>query len=272
MHAPSQAEPLIELDQATVLRGEQRALDALSLRLPMGRHVAILGPNGCGKSSFIQLITRQLYPVMHADGRPPVRILGRHRWDVREIRTQLGVVSGTMHDDLLSLPGITAEDAVLGAAEARLAAYDTDAITPAMRQSARDALSRADALHLAGREYATLSTGEARRVVLARALAHGPRALLLDEPSAGLDVVARQRLLDTLRRLAREGTTLVLVTHHAEELIPEIGHIVLLRAGQIVAEGPRANVLTPALLGRAFNAPLRMREGDPPAFEFIANA
>ncbi|MDH5834484.1 ABC transporter ATP-binding protein [Luteimonas kalidii] len=260
-------DPLIELDDARVLRDGRAALDGLSLRLPQGRHTAILGPNGCGKSTFIQVITRQLYPLAHADGRAPVRILGQSRWDVRALRAQLGIVTGALHEDLLSVPELTVRDVVLGAFEARLAPQDADP-APADRQDrAAAALARVEAAHLDARPYAALSTGEARRVLLARALVHAPRALLLDEPAAGLDVVAHARMLRTLRRLARDGVTLVLVTHHAEELIPEIGHVVLLRAGRIVADGPRADVLTPALLARTFGAPLRLHDGPRPRFE-----
>lgn len=272
VQSPAATPALIELDAATVQRGDCRALDALSLCLPMGRHTALLGPNGCGKSTFIQLITRQLYPRAHADGRPPVRILGQHLWDVRAIRAQLGIVTAALHQDLASLPGLTALDAVLGAFQARLAALDPGEITAAMRAQAEAALTRADAGHLAQRAYATLSTGEARRVLLARALVHRPRALLLDEPAAGLDIVSRDRLLQTLRRLAREDVTLVLVTHHAEELIPEITHVVLLREGRVVADGPRVSTLTSPLLSEAFGVPLRLREGDPPAFVFEREA
>ncbi|HRN62345.1 MAG TPA: ATP-binding cassette domain-containing protein [Luteimonas sp.] len=260
------APPLIELDDARVLRGGRAALDGVSLRLPLGRHTAILGPNGCGKSSFIQLITRQLYPLAHANGRPPVRILGEHRWDVRAIRSRLGIVTGAMHDDLASLPELTVEDVVLGAFDARLAPLPEDEVDPAQLAQAGVALARAEAAHLSGRLYASLSTGEARRVLLARALVHAPMALLLDEPAAGLDVVARGHLLQALRRLAREGVTLVLVTHHAEELVPEIGHIVLLREGRVIADGPRNEVLVPELLSRTFDAPLRLLDGDAPVF------
>lgn len=263
---PATAAPLIELDAARVRRGDRLALDGVSLRLPLGRHTAVLGPNGCGKSTFIQLITRQLYPLAHDDGRPAVRILGQHLWDVREVRRQLGIVSGAMHDALLSLPELGARDVVLGAFDARLAPLPDDEVTPAQRARAREALARAEAAHLDGRLYATLSTGEARRVLLARALVHAPRALLMDEPAAGLDVVAREHLLRSLRRLAHEGVTLVLVTHHAEELLPEIGHVVLMREGRIVADGPRGEVLAPALLSQTFGAPLRLRDGEVPAF------
>ena len=268
--SPAAPPPLIELDHASVQRGDRLALDRVSLRLPLRRHVAVLGPNGCGKSTFIQLVTRQPYPLAHDDGRPPVRILGQHLWDVRDIRRQLGIVSGALHEDLASIPDLGVRDVVLGAFDARLAPQPDGEATSAQLAQARAALARADATHLDGRRYASLSTGEARRVLLARALVHAPTALLLDEPATGLDVVARGHLLHTLRRLAREGVTLVLVTHHAEELVPEIGHVVLMREGRVIADGARAEVLVPDLLSRAFGAPLRLVDGDVPAFVIAA--
>jgi len=143
--------PLIELDAASVLRGDRRALDAVSLCLPQGRHTAILGPNGSGKSTFLQLVARQLYPLAHEDGRPAVRILGERLWDVRALRGRLGIVTGAMHDDLASLPELHVEDVVLGAFDARLAPLPKDEATPAMLAQAGQALARVDAAHLAGR-------------------------------------------------------------------------------------------------------------------------
>ena len=131
-------------------------------------------------------------------------------------------------------------------------------ISPDMRQRALAALAQVGAQALAERPYAELSAGQQRRVLIARALVNQPQALLLDEPSTGLDVVARQQLLDALSQLARQGITLILVTHHIEEVIPEIERVLLMRGGHIVADGPRAQVLQDGPLSAAFEAPLHL--------------
>ncbi len=266
--APATPPLLLELNAATVLRGDVPALDAVTLAIPIGRHTAILGPNGCGKSTLIQVLLRELHPLAREHGPAPVRVLGERLWDIARLRGQLGIVSARLDDQLRTIPGLRVEGAVLAAGFGRLAAPDAAQVDPSMRQAAHAALAQASAAPLAGRDYASLSTGEARRVLVARALVHRPAALLLDEPTSGLDVVARAQLLASLRRIARAGTTLVLVTHHAEELLPEIGHVVLLQRGRVLADGPRDAVLTDALLSQAFGAPLRFSAGagdTPPA-------
>lgn len=261
--APAAAPPLIELDRASAVRGQVRVLDQLSLRIDQGQHTALLGPNGCGKSTLIKLLTRELYPLARADAPPPVRLLGQARWQVDRLRSQLGIVTGDFGANLAAMPELSVEDAVVTGLFASFVVPPFREVTAAQRAQAREALERTHALHLRDRVYAELSTGEARRVLIARALVNRPQALLLDEPSTGLDLVARGRLLAALRGLAVQGVTLVLVTHHIEELVPEIGRVVLLRAGRIVADGPREDVLTPQRLSDAFGGPVRVwRERD----------
>lgn len=258
--ADSVAQPLIELDGATVCRGTATVLHELSLRIESGRHTAILGPNGCGKSTLVKLVTRELYPVVRA-GEAPVRVLGRTRWDVFALRARLGVVAPDLQRDLLRAPGLTALEAVLGGFFAAQRA-PADGVTAAMRERSAAALSECDAAHLAARPIAELSTGETRRVLIARAIAHRPQALLLDEPTTGLDVAARAHFLATLRRLARAGTTLVLVTHHLEEIVPEIERVILLRGGRLFADGTPAQTLRSDLLSTLYGVPLRVERGD----------
>lgn len=255
--------PLIELDRASVVRGQVRVLHELSLRIDQGRHTAVLGANGSGKSTLIKLVTRELYPLAHGDGSAPVRLLGQARWQVDRLRSQLGIVTGDFGAQLAGLPELSAEDAVLGGLFASFVVPPFREIDEDMRQRAAEALERAHALPLRQRRYAELSTGEARRVLIARALVNRPQALLLDEPGTGLDPVARGRLLAMLRGLARGGVTLVLVTHHIEEIVPEIDRVVVLKEGRILADGSRTETLDAAVLSAAFGGPLRVwRQSD----------
>ncbi|MDG2523952.1 ATP-binding cassette domain-containing protein [Stenotrophomonas sp. HITSZ_GD] len=254
---PSHA-PLIELDRASVTRGQVRVLHELSLSIAMGQHTAILGPNGCGKSSFIKLITRELYPLARAGGDAPVKVLGQTRWQVDRLRSQLGIVTGDLSGNLADMPGLSVESAVISGFFASYVIPPHREVTDAMRERAREALALARALPLLERPYAELSAGETRRVLIARALVNRPQALLLDEPSTGLDLIARQHLVDTMRDLAREGITLVLVTHHIEEIVPEIERVVLLRAGRIFADGHPQVLLRDEPLSAVFDGPVRV--------------
>ncbi|MDY4283038.1 ATP-binding cassette domain-containing protein [Xanthomonas sp. LF06-19] len=267
------AAPLIELDRASVVRGQVRVLHSLSLRIALGQHTAILGPNGCGKSSFIKLITRELYPLARAGEEPAVRVLGQSRWQVDRLRSQLGIVTGDLSVNLADMPGLDVESAVLSGFFASYVVPPHREVTEAMRDRAREALQAAHALPLLRRPYAELSAGETRRVLIARALVNRPQALLLDEPSTGLDLVAREHLLATMRDLARQGITLVLVTHHIEEIVPEIARVILLREGQVYADGAREELLADAPLSAVFGGPVRVqRDGDSYSARVVAES
>jgi len=257
---PASSVPLIELDRACVIRGQVRVLHDLSLRIEQGQHTALLGPNGCGKSSFIKLITRELYPLAHGVGMVAVRVLGKNRWQVARLRSQLGIVTGDLRSNLSDMPGLTVEEAVLTGFFASFVVPAFREVSPEMRERARETLAMTGALPLLQRGYAELSAGETRRVLIARALVNRPQALLLDEPSTGLDLIAREQLIATMRELARQGITLVLVTHHIEEIIPEIERVVMLRGGKILADGARAELLRDAPLSALFGGPIRVVE------------
>ncbi len=250
-------EPLIELDRATVVRGDTTVLDQLSLRIALGQNTALLGPNGCGKSTFIKLINRELYPLAR-QGQAPVKVFGQDRWNVAQLRTRLGLVTSDATGDLQQMPQLRVDDAIVTGFFASFVLPIDQQVTPAMRERAAQALARVGGQGLSGRLVAELSTGQMRRVLIARALVHQPQALLLDEPTAGLDLVAQQQFCTLMRALAGQGITLVLVTHHLEEIVPEIDRVVLLQDGRIAADGTRAQTLTSSLLSQVYGGPIHV--------------
>jgi iron complex transport system ATP-binding protein len=248
------ASEFLELRQVNVARGERVVLHNVNLCIRTGEHVAILGPNGCGKSTLILTITCQIYPIV-APGMS-VRIFGRERWDLTELRKHFGVVGADLPGERTAVTrGI---DAVIAGFFSASTLWPNLHVTGEMRERAREALERMEATHLAEQLVGTMSAGERRRILIARALVHRPKQLLLDEPSNALDLAAQRELRETLRRLAAEGTGLVLVTHHLGDILPEIERIILMRGGEIVGDGPREEVLTEARLSELFHTPVRI--------------
>ena len=188
-----------------------------------------------------------------------MRIFGQERWDVSALRTRFGVVTGEL-DHGFGLETSSGRVSGLDVATSGLfgshGVFSHHEVTDAMRAHAREALARVDAPHLGGKPLNEMSAGERRRVLIARALVTRPDALVLDEPTTGLDFVARHRFMESIRRLARDGTTLILVTHHVEEIVPEITRVILLRAGRVAFNGAPAEALTPERLTEVFGAPM----------------
>jgi iron complex transport system ATP-binding protein len=247
-------EQFLDLENVNVARGDRVVLHDIDLKLRAGEHVAILGPNGCGKSTLILTITCQIYPIVQPGMR--VRIFGRERWDLTELRKHFGVVGADLPGERTAVT--TGLDAVIAGFFSASTLWPNLHVKPEMRERAVEALERIEASHLAEQLVGEMSAGEKRRILIARALVHRPRQLLLDEPSNALDLAAQRDLRETLRRLAAEGTGLVLVTHHLGDILPEIERIILMRGGRIVGDGPRSELLTAPRLSELFNTPVRI--------------
>jgi len=251
--------PLLKINGATVVKNGTRILDDLHLEIAPGQHTAIFGPNGSGKSSLIKLITHRHYPLARPNGEPVITIFGQARWDVFALRSQLGIISAEEHQGFVSGEMLTGREVVLSGFFASRGIAAHHQVTPEMEDRAEMALRLAQAAHLADKPMAQMSTGEARRVLIARALAPDPKALLLDEPTTGLDLSARRRFLETLSGIAQAGKTIILVTHHVEEVLPEIRWTVLLRQGKVYQDGLTEDVLTSAHLSALFGESIEVR-------------
>ncbi len=254
------AAPLIDVHNATLYRGSTRVFDGLSLKIEQHEQVAIIGPNGAGKTTLLKAVNREIYPVVKEDSW--FRILGRDTWNVWELRSQIGIVS----DDLQSryVRTTVGLDVVLSGFFASIGTHGLLAtrVTPAQRERARSIMDELGVLGYADVELGSMSTGQQRRCLLARALVHDPNTLILDEPTAGLDLAASFDYLARIRSLILKGRSIVLVTHHLNEIPTDVERVVLLCDGLIVADGPKASVLTEANLVAAYRVPLKLEVVD----------
>jgi iron complex transport system ATP-binding protein len=258
--------PLIECRDVTVYRGDTRALDRLTLTIAAGEHVAILGPNGCGKSTLVNTLTCECHPAIEPTPFT-LRIMGHDRWSVADLRRMLGIVSQDliaectrgMSSDFAEYPRrVTGRDTVLSGFFSSIGLAPHHEVTPAMTREADAILERLEIAHLADRPLNELSSGEARRLVVARALVHDPAALVLDEVANSLDLRAAHQLREMTRAIARAGIALVLVTHNLSEIIPEIDRVILLRDGRVLDDGPKERLLNSETLTRVFGLPIEV--------------
>jgi len=240
--------PLLDLQNVSVMRGHKTALNGINLRIGVNEHVAVLGPNGCGKSTLIKTITRECYPV--ANNGSSMTILGERSWNVFELRSLLGIVSNDLMSSCTS--GATGLDVVLSGFFSSTRIFPNHTIDPKHRELAEEALLHLGVAHLGERAVEEMSSGEAKRVLIARALVHKPRALLFDEPSNSLDIAAQRSLRETMRSLANLGIGIILVTHELPDIVPEIERVVLMSEGRIVADGRKEEVLRAEMLSRVF--------------------
>jgi iron complex transport system ATP-binding protein len=255
---PSTTADVLRLRGVGVVRPPATLLDGVDWSVGPGERWVVLGPNGSGKTTLLRIASLYLHPSAGS-----VEVLGHRlgRVDVRRLRTRIGLVSPALADMLR--PEITALDAVMTAREAALEPW-WHSYGPDDRAVAEALLARMGAGALAARAFGTLSSGERQRVLLARSLWGDPGLVLLDEPTAGLDLGAREDLVARLAHLADDASTppTVLVTHHVEEIPPGFTHVLLLRRGRVLASGPIGDVLTSSALSEVFGLTLALDRRD----------
>jgi iron complex transport system ATP-binding protein len=265
-------ENIVEMEHVNVARGQSIVLHDVSLTIARGEHLAILGPNGCGKSTLLKTMVCELYPVVRPGMR--VQVLGRERWDLTELKRRMGVVQAELPGrQTLTTSGF---DAILTGFFSSSTLWPNLHVTEEMRARAEEIVHMVGAEKLRDKLVGEMSAGQQRRVMIGRALAGvsgsiatsqkrdvgHPQMLLLDEPSNALDLAAQRDLRAMLRELAQAGTAIVLITHHVEDILPEMQRVVMMQEGRIVADGSKERLLTERQLSSLFGRELRLTERD----------
>jgi iron complex transport system ATP-binding protein len=248
----------IEIEDATVIRDGVTALRGINLRFKEGEHACILGPNGSGKSTIVKMISGDLSPLYREPA--AIRLFGQERWELFALRSRLGIVSGDLQSAQARHESVL--DTILSGFFGGVGLPLRVEASRTMVAKARGAAELLGVGSLLGRKACGLSSGEMRRVLVARALVHDPEMLLLDEPYGSLDIAARHYFGGRVRELAARGHAIILVTHELAEIPPEIDRIVLVKEGRIAADGPKRELLRSETISELFGIPLRVEADD----------
>jgi iron complex transport system ATP-binding protein len=250
--------PFIEIERATVYRGDTCVFHDLSLAIDEGTHAAILGPNGAGKTTLLKLLAGEAHPVPHDETH--IRLFGEEQWNVWDVRKRLGLVSHDLQHQYMEQ--VTGLKVVLSGYYASIGTYAHQDFTYAQISRAHAVMEELGIGFLIDRRFADMSTGEQRRCLLGRALVHDPVALVLDEPTSGLDLTATFHYLDLVRGFMKKGKTVLLVTHHIHEIPPEVERVLLLKEGRVLRDGDKAQVLTDANLSLLFGCSVALAQAN----------
>ena len=247
----------VELKNVSVIRGERKILDNINLTISGNENTAVIGPNGSGKSTFIKLITSQIYPS-YDGGNSVCRLFGNERWNVSDLRSSLGIVTNELQYDFHR--DITGFEAVLSGFFSSIGLFNNHVVTKAMENKALHMTEFLEIAHLRDRKLETMSSGEVRRFLIARALVNEPKVLVLDEPSNSLDIASAVKFHAAMRNIASAGTKIALVTHLVPDIIPEIDRFIYLKAGKIFADGQRKDIFNGSKLSELFDISVNLTE------------
>ncbi|MBB1487059.1 ABC transporter ATP-binding protein [Oceanospirillum sediminis] len=249
---------LLDIRNADAWVNQNKIFNGLNLQIEQGEKIAVLGPNGAGKSTLLKLITREIYPVVKENSY--IRLYGSETINLWELRKKIGLLSQDLQADYT--PYCTGLDVVLSGFFGSVGQHGHLQATDEQRTQALQTMKQLGIIQAESIMYQRLSTGQQRRLLLARALIHQPEALIFDEPSSGLDPGAAFALLKQMRNFCRPDHSLILVTHHLDEIIPEVQRVVLIKQGKIVADGDKARILTSTNISLLYDIPVIVSEQD----------
>ena len=246
---------VIKLDNVSLLRDERSILKNVSWEVKKGQHWAIIGRNGSGKTLTLKIVCGYLWPSVGS-----VQVLDKNfgQIDLRLLRRQIGWVTPSLEYQLQQ-NSLKVQDIVYSGIFASIGLYDE--LSAEQKDFANQQIEFMHCTNLADRSFSTLSTGEQKRVIIARALAAKPDLLILDEPATGLDIASREDFLDKIKALsdAPNKPTIIYVSHHIEEILPFITHCILLKNGQVLAQGEKEEILTDSLLSECLDKKLEIK-------------
>ncbi len=253
-----QKPPLLVLHDAVVRREGKEILHVDDFTLKQGESIALIGPNGAGKSTFIHLITREAFPLHREE--PPVLFKGKALATLDEVKKCLGIVSATMQDQItVHLPAV---ELVYGGLYGTLGVPHRRKMSESGKAKAMKALEFLGIGNIANRDVMTLSSGQARRVLIARAIIHDPEVLVFDEPTTSLDPEGMYFVRKAMRDLVAAGKSIILVTHYPEDIIPEIHRVVMIKEGKLFGDLPKEQALTSDTVSNLFDVPLKILSED----------
>jgi len=247
---------IAEFKNIYVSYGEGDVLRGIDLDVGELEHTAILGANGSGKSTLIKLFSNDIYPRVRPDSSK--KMFGKERWSIFELKRLVGIVTNNFHYYMEhTAPNISCFEAVISSFHSSIGIFESQEYDDIMRNGAQRAIERVGIAHLSQKPLCEMSTGELRKCLIARALALEPKALLLDEPTVGLDIKAQIEFLEMVRELSKEKT-IILITHHIEEIFPEIKKVLLLKSGKIFKYGTKKEVMTSQNLSETFGVSVEL--------------
>jgi iron complex transport system ATP-binding protein len=248
----------VEMENVSFVRSNVRILDDISLRISVGESVAVIGPNGSGKTSLMNILKGNARPYFDDIRRTTCRLFGQERWNIFDLRNKMGVVSGDLQSRFRD--GVSVGAVILSGFFRTTDIYKDHEITDDMVSAAEDAAARVGISDKMTRDIEKLSLGEMRRAIIARALVPKPEMLLLDEPMTGLDIVAKGHLRRMLDSIIEKGTGIVMITHDLEDIPRNVHRVIMMKGGKIYADGAKDVMLTSERISSLFSSAIRVAE------------